>query len=454
MKKWIMIFTGRTLGRLALWLALPLVLFSCEQTHIPSVDDSDPVYFTSSGITIKAEPESSTRASTPENLAAGTTVRVLVYKRKGATANLTTDTYVGENTYVADGSGNLSACITDDSGVLKSGTATQLYLAANTYDFYAVTPALKLTNGQVSVDNGTDYAVSLTGGVAFSPTNRTVTLNALERKCSMLSFAVTRQTDNIASITVQQIALNYITRGALTTSITGDINLTGSLVNYPLVLGSSAFVAGTEAYQKSVSAIVLPKTSSAFSLEFKLYFNSASSVSTLTAAIPAMTFDKGIRYSFRLVLQGESVLLTLYLSDTWNTPVNWNTDTGNGVAVVVGQWTGVSWVTTGGSPIMTATTWQVNPNLEAELRAALLAAASTGWIPSTGGSTDSGNGAGSTGAGSWGTNTGDDSANGNGTGAAPVNWSPSTDVTTNSGTNGTTTGAGSWNPADWNTDFN
>lgn len=476
MKKGIMILTGRISSWLALGLILLLVNSSCEENLAP-VNDAVAVHFNSSGVAIKAESETITRASVPENLAAGTTVRVLAYKRKGSTANMATDTYMGENTYVADASGNLSACVTDDQGVLKSGTATQLYLRSDTYDFYAVTPAVKLINGQAVVDNGMDYAVSFTGGKALAATgNAQVTLETLERKCSMISFSVTRNTDNIASITVQQLALNYITRGPLNTGVTGDINLTGASTDYPLVLGSSAFQSGTEAYQKYVNRIVLPKTSSGFRLEFKLYFNSATAISTLTADVSAMAFEKGKRYDFRLVLKGESVQLTLYLSNDWNTPVNWNTDSGSGVAVVVGQWTGVSWQTSGGSSIIRATAWQVNPNLEAELKAALLAAASGGWDPSPGGSTDSGNGAGNTDTGGWGTNTGNDGVNGNGTGTAPGNWDPSpggsTDSgtkgtnagaedwnssnggTTNTGTNGTATGAGSWNFSDWNTDFN
>lgn len=405
---------GTMLGsRLVLRLTLLLAVCSCEENQMPA-HDAAAVYFCSSGVTAKVESGLSTRALIPENLAAGTTVRVLAYKRLGASPDITTDTYEGENTYVVDASGNLSACVTDEQGVVTAGTPTELYLRDDTYDFYAVTPALAVTNGNVSVDNGTDYAVSFTGAVPLTLSgSRTVNLSTLERKCSLLSFSVTRMVDNIASITVDQLSLSYTTRGTLNADITGDIDLTGALADYPLLLGSTAFQPGEEAYQKYASRVVLPKTSSGFRLEFKLYFNAASTLSTLTADVPAMVFEKGMRYNFSLVLRGESALLTLYLSDAWSIPVDWNTDSGNGVGVVVGQWTGVSWQTTGGAIniVAGAGSWQVNPNWQVELSAVQWAVASGSWMPSTGGSTDG-------------------------------------------GSSGTTTGAGSWNSSGWNADFN
>ena len=450
MRKGIITYTAIAGSRLILWITLLLSICSCEENLEPA-NNSAAVYFNSPGVTAKTESATITRALIPENLAAGATVRVLAYKRLGTSPDIATDTYEGENTYVVDASGNLSACVTDANGVVTAGTPAELYLRDDTYDFYAVTPALAVTGGVVSVDNGLDYAVSFTGAVPLTLSgSRTVTLSTLERKCSLLSFSVTRKVDNIASITVDQLSLSYTTRGALNADITGDIDLTGALVDYPLVLGSSAFRLGEEAYQKYAGSVVLPKASSGFRLEFKLYFNAASTVSTLTADVPAMVFEKGMRYNFSLVLRGESALLTLYLSDAWSIPVDWNTDSGNGVGVVVGQWTSVSWQTTGGAIgiVAGAGSWQVNPNWQTELSAAQWAVASGSWNPTTGGTTDSGSGGTNTGGGSWGTNTGKDSINNGGTGTAPGDWTPTNGGSTNGGGSGTTSGGGSWGSSD------
>ena len=98
-----------------------------------------------------------------ENLAPGSTVRVLAYTRRaaGAAADIERDTYVAEATYRVKDDYSLEPCVVDGMTGVATGTAgaSPMRLRAGAYDFYALTPALSITgHKEASVAHGTDYA--------------------------------------------------------------------------------------------------------------------------------------------------------------------------------------------------------------------------------------------------------------------------------------------------------
>ena len=131
----------------------------------------------------------------PENLAPGSTVRVLAYTRRaaGAAADIERDTYVAEATYRVKDDYSLEPCVVDGMTGVATGTAgaSPMRLRAGAYDFYALTPALSLTGyKEASVAHGTDYACSLTAACAVATrqdvSTQTVVLATLERAAGWL----------------------------------------------------------------------------------------------------------------------------------------------------------------------------------------------------------------------------------------------------------------------------
>lgn len=152
-----------------------------------------------------------------ENLAPGSTVRVLAYTRRaaGAAADIERDTYVAEATYRVKDDYSLEPCVVDGMTGVATGTAgaSPMRLRTGTYDFYALTPALSLTgHKEASVAHGTDYACSLTAACAVATrqdvSTQTVVLATLERKCSRLAFSITRKAENVVKAVINSVGLS------------------------------------------------------------------------------------------------------------------------------------------------------------------------------------------------------------------------------------------------------
>lgn len=339
---------GTMLGsRLVLWLTLLLAVCSCEENQMPA-HDAAAVYFCSSGVTAKVESGSSTRALIPENLAAGATVRVLAYKRLGASPDITVDTYAGENTYVVDAAGELSPCVTDADGVLTAGTPGELYLREDTYDFYAVTPALAVDRSSgtvVRVPHRTDYATGRTEAVVvqkpatLGTDKQVVTLATLERRCARVSFAVTRKFGNVTRVQVQQVQLTRMADAPLQGVPAGD--LAPAANGTTLTLTAAEFTPGANPWEASAGVNVLPKTEEAYALEMQVLFNEETDVTDLTAPVSAMMFQKGYHYAFNLILKGNAIGLILTMAPWGET--DWNDDAGTPPQL---EWLIATWLVT------------------------------------------------------------------------------------------------------------
>lgn len=395
-----------------------------------------------------------TRADPPVNLAKDVTVRILAYRRTGATANISSDTYIGENTYVADADGKLTACVVDANGKKITGTPTELRLIQGDYDFYAITPAVETKDNlheEVEIGHGVDYATSLTTQ-SIAPGSGTVNLNTLDRKCSMVDFAIAPKYNNVSSLSIKSATLESMAKSPLQGNLAQDLSAAATN-DESVTVEQGLFKDDPEAPTDKIkilgSKVLLPKTKANFKLGMEVFFNGSSTSTVLTpATIKDLAFTKGNRYTFSIALKGGNVTLNLTVSG-W-TDVNWNVDdlgATNSITVTVGTWTDVNFDTSigGGNVDITTGTWQpdVNWDITLETNPGLTAEGAFTWEDanvdsSTGGGNISGNGNGWNGNSSVDSSTGGGNVNGGGS-----SWGNggANDATTGNG-NSTTTGNG------------
>jgi len=309
-----------------------------------------------------------------ENLAPGSTVRVLAYTRRaaGAAADIERDTYVAEATYRVKDDYSLEPCVVDGMTGVATGTAgaSPMRLRTGTYDFYALTPALSLTgHKEASVAHGTDYACSLTAACAVATrqdvSTQTVVLATLERKCSRLAFSITRKAEAV----INSVELSGIARSPAAALLCENLPTGTNDGGYEFPQGT--FVQGAEPYQYSGTDEVLPKSDAAFDLQMSVTFNEADRATDLQATVPAMAFDPGKRYNFDLSLQGGFIVLTLQVTP-WNVGPVWDTSVGEPpyASVVVGSWEIREWSgEIGGNfvPVLDPGSWSENPQWDSEI---------------------------------------------------------------------------------------
>lgn len=382
-----------------------LSLFACTEADDLVIRDGVVVLFTTPGMESGGSGSTRAETNTYVPLDENATVRILVYRRKGANADLSVDDFIGENTYVADSYGQLSACVVNADGQKITGAASELRLIQGAYDFYAITPAIACTDHEtLSVKHGVDYATSLT--TASIPTDLTdlgkVTLNTLERKCSKLEFSFDRETSNVTQIDIDEVTLTAMSKAPLTGTLNG--NLPDAILFEDMTLPGSMFKTDeTVKYKATGSKIVLPKPAGDITVGMKLRFNGSSStqVTLKPATVAGLALAKGTRYAFKVTLKGGSVELTLTVAD-WAATHNITADNlgaSNSLTVDVGEWENVNINgSTGGNSNTSIGDWTANPDWEDILGEysglTSTTTSGSGWgnennsNPSTGGSTD------------------------------------------------------------------
>ena len=358
-----------------------------------------------------------TRAGKPVPFDENVTVRIVAYKRTGPLADLSSDSYVDEATYIAVKEGSqivLKPCTMsfdadtgriDPSGIKTEG-ASPLRLMAGTYDFYAITPALALekdaTDGstlavpaKVSVHHGDDFASSLTGEVEVlsdgsvrqpdpanvgskkTQTGGKVELIILDRKCCKLNFSITRKAENVTKVAIKEVTLSKIAHSPVESTLS-QAALSIGTNDGKHEIPKANFIKGKEDYQFSVADEVLPKSSASFDLKMGITFNDAADTTKLATTIPAMAFSAGLRYSFDLLVRGGAIVLLLQITP-WETPADWSyTDLGGypSTSIEIGKWENVTWewsTDVGGYPVMIPSVedWASNPEWSTELGAYL-----------------------------------------------------------------------------------
>lgn len=370
--------------RILILTSAMLVLFGCSESDgvqgTGSNDDKVAVSFVLPGIRAEvapAVPVASSRAAgdvVTEPFDEGVTVRVAAFRRAGTTAALASDTFVDDGTYMAvkeDDEIVLKPCTVAADGTGTLDEAGRLRLAAGTYDFYAITPALPLRsdNRSVEVGHGIDYASAPTLAVEVerqpSGTAQTVELDVLERRCSKLSFSISRLHPNVDKAVFNSVKLGRIAAAPVTPLLDAALALGANTGEYTFPSDTFAELNESTKYLSAGYDEVLPKSKGTFDLSMNVTFNDGDPTD-LTAEVPELAFAPGYQYNFNLKLIGNLIELELVVT-SWVDVPGWDTEFGNSsisLIVTVGSWEIVGWDTTiggGYSLIVGPGSWTLNP---------------------------------------------------------------------------------------------
>ncbi len=373
--------------KLLLLTSAVCLLFGCSKSDsAPDPDDGmAAVSFDLTGIGTQVVPdgEAATDGQTGRTRAGanvvpldeGVTVRVVAYQRTGTNADIANDRYVTDMTYVAVKESDaivLKACTIADDGTVTVNASECMLLRFGTYDFYAVTPGLKLdaNHQKVDVNHGVDYAASLTAAieVVLQPGGaaQRVTLEPLDRKCTRLSFSIARSHQNIRKAVFNSVKLDKITKAPAAPLLGAAIATGDNTGSYEFPAGTFAELNEASEFHSSGADEVLPKSAADFNLALNVTFNDDATSDDLKATVSNLAFAPGYQYAFNLRLNGHMLELLLQVTD-WNDVPSWSTGVGSpgaDIIVVVGSWTVTGWETLIGgqfAPIIAPGSWTENP---------------------------------------------------------------------------------------------
>lgn len=350
---------------------LPAVLLLCSCTEselLPRERQPFAVQFSASGIGV----EVATRASSSLPLADEATLRILAFRRAGESPDLSADEFMGEGTYkAANGDGRLEA-------------VSALLLREGTYDFYALTPDLAVTNPEhngdgltcaVSVGHGVDYATSLTVAKTVSEASPSVRLDDLGRRCTKLIFELAPKAGNITSVSIESASLTNMTHAPVAATLHAALPVEGAAQTDELSIAGSEFSAPDADLKTSAARVTLPRKAGKFRFKMTAKFNGRGDAGEFAADMPeTLAFAPGTQYTFSLKMQGGTVRLELTVAPWNESSLPGQDDIGAfaSVTVLVGTWTDVEipGVTGGGNTSVTGPgQWMPNQDLDAELGA-------------------------------------------------------------------------------------
>lgn len=368
-----------------LWLLAGILLVGCTAGPVEEIvpEESRPVAL-SFGRPNLGVPELLTRAGEvvtppPTPLPAGATVRIGAYFTGSvgdmpADASFSTTAPSFEATYVVGDDGSLSPCCVNGNGEQTVGTVKGLTVRSGMYDFYAVSPARPLLQGNdgfykiTGILHKEDVMTSFVRGVAVTKTARQVTLGTFSRKCAMLVFNVAPSPGNAlpfdqlygTSLVIKKISFSGAALLAGTdTGIppTGDGTGADAEVTFsteefePVEPGSDPDNCGLN----KTKGIVLPKDNQPFDVAITVVRDNETA--TLRTTIDRnISFDEGRRYIFTLEVKNNESSLIMKVLD-WNaiafrddnvggpdTPYpDPDINEGIGTTVTVARWTEIVW---------------------------------------------------------------------------------------------------------------
>ena len=368
-----------------LWLLAGILLVGCTAGPVEEIvpEESRPVAL-SFGRPNLGVPELLTRAGEvatppPTPLPAGATVRIGAYFTGNvgdvpAEASFSTEAPLFEATYVVGDDGSLSPCCVNGNGEQTAGTAKGLSVRSGVYDFYAVSPARPLLQGNdgfykiTGIPHKEDVMTSFVRGVAVTKIARQVTLRTFSRKCAMLVFNVAPSPGNAlpfdqlygTSLVIKKISSSGA--ALLAGCDTGILPTGGSEGAEAEVLFSEEEFEPVEPGSdpdncglNKTKGIVLPKNNQPFDVEITVVRDNETA--TLRATIDRnISFDEGRRYIFTLEVKNNESSLIMKVLD-WNaiafrddnvggpdTPYpDPDINEGIGTTVTVAQWTEIIW---------------------------------------------------------------------------------------------------------------
>lgn len=382
---------------------LPAVLLLCSCTEGELLlRDREPfaVQFSASGIGTEAV----TRASSP--LADGATLRVLAFRRVGGSPDLQADEYMGEGTYKAAG-GN---------GALTP--VSSLLLRAGTYDFYALTPALAVTNPDgggaglscaVSIGHDVDYATSLTEQQTVVGASAPVLLNDLGRRCTKLIFELSPKAGNITSVGVESAGLTNMTHAPIEAALHTALPVSGAAQDDELTIAGGEFSAPDADLNTSAATVTLPREAGKFRFKMNVAFNGKAAAEFAADMPETLVFAPGTQYRFTMKMKGGSIQLILTVLPWGESVMGGQDDIGafTPITIDVGSWENVTipGETGGGNTTVSTGQWTPNPDLDAILGDyGLTSVGGEGlpWNPSQDVPGETGGGNANVGSGNWG----------------------------------------------------
>ena len=382
---------------------LPAVLLFCSCTEsglLLRERERFAVHFSASGIGM----EVTTRASSP--LSDNTTLRILAFRRVGQSPDLQADEYMGEGTYKAAG-GN---------GALTP--VSSLLLRAGTYDFYALTPALAVTNPDgggaglscaVSIGHDVDYATSLTAGRAVDESNPSVPLNDLVRRCTRLVFELSPKAGNITSVGVESAGLTNMTHAPIEAALHTALPVSGVAQDDELMIAGGEFSAPDADLNTSAATVTLPREAGKFRFKMNVEFNGKAAAEFAADMPETLVFAPGTQYRFTMKMKGGSIQLILTVLPWGESVMGGQGDIGafTPITIDVGSWENVTipGETGGGNTTVSTGQWTPNPDLDAILGDyGLTSVGGEGlpWNPSQDVPGETGGGNANVGSGNWG----------------------------------------------------
>lgn len=266
--------------------------------------------------------------ATKATLASNTTVRVVAYKSN--TSNPATANYVADQAYYWNGT-KLVPCTVDANGNKTADAADQeMKLPSdNTYDFYAVSPALPLATDKrtlsTAVNNGMDYATTTsktTKQIDYQTTPYALRLNTLQRQFAQVKFDVT---------SVGLTAVNSVELAGLADAVSGvtvgSALTAASSGTQSFSIGESAFtISGSTA---TATMTVLPINNAELSLTVTLTVGGVQSQAT--GSLGSATLEKGKSYTVTAKITTESSEFEI------STGVEWTANSGNNPGFDIGR---------------------------------------------------------------------------------------------------------------------
>ena len=298
---------------------------------------------------------SKTKAASISPIAPGTTIRVIAYRRKGSNSNITSDQIVSSQSFQLGKSNNLIPVNVDNNGNTIPGEASDMYLTAGKYDFFAFSPAIPLSSDStVTVPQGADFIETYLLAADVNQGSSNINLPNFERKMAQVEFYIqpSPSVSEISSLSFENAGVSLILPGEAFSihKIGNQEFLTESRSSYLIPKDSCKQISPT---RLKFSACVFPFSGKNIAIELNLNVN--GSYKFYNAYLDSVSFKAGNKYIYQINLNitnlniqpiancymvepGKSIIFPInqitamggfnLKYQTWNASVFWETSPG------------------------------------------------------------------------------------------------------------------------------
>lgn len=281
------------------------LLWGCSPVEEDASCDVAPVSFS-------LPAEGTTRAESTAALPVGSTLRVIAYLHESDDATGYADANRrAECTYKVNDAGKLEPCAVFMNGTVDpTGTsAGDMELAPGKYDFYAITPALRVyhqeENPMVHVYHGTDFASCVTQQEIVVGEN-SVTLSTLKRQCVLVKLTTDRlpAAIDVYKIRIKRLTLEDMSDEPVWATGISALSLLNNTYNTPVRLDSLSFSvpAGNELYQLTATQTCLPLPVRSFRIKVEAYFNDESTCWPIATTVKSTSLVAGSNVNLKLYM--------------------------------------------------------------------------------------------------------------------------------------------------------